>query len=68
MNVHQVLGFLRAEKEKLDRVIASLEELEAISSHTVLPRRRGRKYMSEEERRTVSARMKRFWAKHKKRQ
>jgi hypothetical protein len=65
MNVHQVLRLLYAEKEKLDRVLASLEELQAISSHT---RRPGRKYMSKEERRKVSARMKRIWAKHKKRQ
>jgi hypothetical protein len=30
MELHQILSFLQAEKEKLDRVIASLEKLQAM--------------------------------------
>jgi hypothetical protein len=62
MELHQILSFLHAEKEKLDRVIASLEKRLAIHSDSAASGRPGRKSMSEEERREVSARMKRFWA------
>jgi prefoldin subunit 5 len=43
MDFDEAIRILRAEKEKLDRVIASLEELEAITSNPAAPRRRGRK-------------------------
>lgn len=66
MDLQKTIEFLYDEKEKLERVIASLEELQR---HSVtlpeLPRirdRRGRKYMGQEERQVVSARMKRYWA------
>jgi hypothetical protein len=58
--------FLYAEKERVEKAIAALEQLQANSSDTaVKPKRPGRKSMGEEERRKVSARMKRFWAEHK---
>jgi hypothetical protein len=66
MDLYHFLRVLREEKEKLDRVIASLEELQAIQSDLAAPRRRGRKSMSQEERREVSARMKRFWTERRK--
>jgi hypothetical protein len=66
MDFHQVLRILHAQKEKLDRVIASLEELQIITSKAAAPRRPGRKTMNKEERREVSARMKRYWAERKK--
>jgi hypothetical protein len=66
MDLDQVLSFLYAEKEKLDRVIVSLEKLQAIHSDSAAPQRRGRKSMGQEERRVVSARMKRFWAERRK--
>ena len=55
---------LRREKERLERVIASLEELNAsvAGAETPVGNRRGRKSMSPQERREVSARMKRYWA------
>lgn len=53
------LTHLRLEKMKLDRVIKALELLE--SQPLMIPSTRGRKSMSEVERRAVSERMKRFW-------
>jgi hypothetical protein len=66
MNYDRVLRILYAEKEKIDRVIASLEKLQAITPTTAAPRRPGRKSMNDQERREVSARMKRFWAERRK--
>jgi hypothetical protein len=40
MNYDRVLRILYAEKEKIDRVIASLEELEAIASSPAGPQTR----------------------------
>ena len=54
---------LHREKERLDRVIASLEELEgAVTVAAPEKKRRGRKFMGAEERLRVSARMKLLWA------
>lgn len=60
MGLHEILSLLRAEEEKIDRVIASLEELQVITSHVAGSRRGGRKSMNKEECREVSAQMKRF--------
>jgi hypothetical protein len=56
MDLTKTIEELRREKEKLDRVIASLEGFEGAMG------RRGRTSMSPEERREVAARMKRYWA------
>jgi hypothetical protein len=66
MNYDQVLRTLYAEKEKLDRVIASLEKLQSDPFDSAAPQKQGRKSMGEEERREVSTRMKRFWAERRK--
>jgi hypothetical protein len=70
MDLYKAIQDLYAEKEKLERVIASLEELQRRGgSQTPLPkptRRRGRKSMSAEERREVSARMKKYWESRRK--
>jgi hypothetical protein len=66
MDLLPILSLLQAEKEKLDRVIASLEKLQGITPTTAVPGRPGRKSMGEEERREVSARMKKFWAERRK--
>jgi hypothetical protein len=60
MDLTKTIEDLRREKEKLEQVIASLEELRTIGDLPVR-RRRGRKFMSLEERQEVSARMKRIW-------
>jgi len=66
MDLYKAIQELYAEKEKLERVIASLEELQKTEADltAVAPtgRRRGRKSMSSEERELVSERMKRYWA------
>jgi hypothetical protein len=61
MDLYGVIRALYAEKDKLDRTIAALEELPNPSAGGSA-RRRGRKSMSAEERREVSERMKKYWA------
>jgi hypothetical protein len=66
MDLHKVIQSLYTEKERLDRVISSLEDLQG--TVRVIPptpeseKRRGRKSMSGKERQEVSDRMKRYWA------
>lgn len=66
MDLFKAIQDLYAEKEKLERVIASLEELQrtagALPVFAKAARRRGRKSMSPNEREEVSERMKRYWA------
>jgi hypothetical protein len=66
MDLHKALQDLYAEKEKLERAIASLEELQRTASSLpgALPtlKRRGRKSMNQVERKEVSERMKKYWA------
>jgi hypothetical protein len=67
MDLYKAIQDLYAEKEKLERVIASLEELQRTAgSVPVMParpaKRRGRKSMSSEERLEVSERMRKYWA------
>jgi hypothetical protein len=66
MDLYKTIQDLYAEKEKLERVIASLEELHRTSgSLPTVPvgtKRRGRKSMGSKEREEVSLRMKRYWA------
>ncbi len=65
MDLYKAIQDLYAEKEKLERVIASLEELQRnAGALPAVPKstRRGRKSMSAEEREEVSERMKRYWA------
>jgi hypothetical protein len=62
MDLRKTIEDLHREKEKLDRIIASFEELlgaERIA--TFQKKRRGRKLMSAKERLEVSARMKQYW-------
>lgn len=70
MDLYKAIQDLYAEKEKLERVIASLEELQRTAGNVpVVPRsvqRRGRKSMDAAERQEVSERMKRYWASRRK--
>jgi hypothetical protein len=61
MDLYEVIRELWAEREKLGRTIAALEELSEPNA-AVSARRRGRKSMSAEERLEVSERMKKYWA------
>ena len=67
MDLNPAIRYLRAEVDKLNRVINSLEKLisEPSSSLELPVKRRGRKSMGAEERQQVSVRMKRYWAKRR---
>ena len=71
MDLYKAIQDLYAEKEKLERVIASLEELQRTAGSLPLPptggKRRGRKSMNAKERQEVSERMKKYWAGRRKR-
>ena len=66
MDLYKAIRDLYAEKERLERVIASLEELQRKAAEAPADQggnqRRGRKSMGGKERLEVSARMKRYWA------
>ena len=66
MDLYKAIQELYAEKEKLERVIASLEELQRTAGGVPMlaksSKRRGRKSMTAKERREVSERMKKYWA------
>jgi len=67
MNVLGAIRQLQLERDRLTAVIAELEAL-ADSGDGGAPTRhstRGRKFMGEAERREVSARMKRYWARRR---
>jgi hypothetical protein len=70
MDLYKAIRDLYAEKEKLERVIASLEELQraAEGGQAMLrgSKRRGRKSMGDGERAEVSERMKKYWASRRK--
>ena len=63
MDLNKTIDFLRGEIGRLERVVASLEELQGATTAAPLQKKRGgRKSMSAEERREVSERMRRYWA------
>jgi hypothetical protein len=65
MDLYKAIQNLYAEKEKLEHVIASLEELQrtsgSASAAPISGKRRGRKSMNAKERKEVSERMKKYW-------
>jgi hypothetical protein len=66
MDLSKTIAELYEEKMRLDRVIASLEQLgENPFPLSMAAPRRGRKFMNPEERREVSERMRRYWASRK---
>ncbi len=71
MNINKAIRELYEEKRRLDRVIASLEEMQrnAGAHGLVIPeKRRGRKSMDLQARKEVSERMKRYWDARRKQQ
>jgi hypothetical protein len=66
MDLIKVIEELRREKEKLERVSGSLEELQAtLGAAAPEQKRRGRKSMTLSERQEVSERIKRYWARRR---
>ena len=70
MDLYKAIQELYAEKEKLERVIASLEELQrnagAVPELPKPANRRGRKSMNSAQRQEVSERMRKYWASRRK--
>lgn len=71
MDLFKAIRQLYEERERLNRVIASLEELEKNAGKldqetAAVLKRRGRKSMSDRERQQVSERMKQYWANRRK--
>jgi hypothetical protein len=70
MDLDQAVQELYAERRKIERVIALLEEMQrgagAIPALTQSVKRRGRKFMNPRERQEVSERMKKYWAARRK--
>jgi hypothetical protein len=63
MDLSKIIAELYEEKVRLERVIASLEQLgDTDLQVSISSNRRGRKFMSPEERLVVSERMRRYWA------
>ena len=62
MDLPKAIRELYEEKERIDGVIASLEHYLRTNGTGDVKRKRGRKSMSPEERRRVSARMSNYWA------
>ena len=68
MDLYRIINELIAERDRLARIIQSLEAMEAAgppAKHP--PRKRGRKFMDSAARREVSERMKRYWAEKRQR-
>ena len=67
IDLHKFIHRLIEERKRLDQVISFLEKLGAEGAPSAkgaaegTPKRRGRKFMSPEERRIVSERMKEYW-------
>ncbi|MGA2133404.1 MAG: hypothetical protein ABSH50_14005 [Bryobacteraceae bacterium] len=65
MDLNKAIRELYEELEKLNGVIASLEQFEGTGTIPEL-KRRGRKSMGQKERLMVSERMKKYWASRRK--
>ncbi len=66
MDIVKAIYELSVQKKQLDAAIATLEGLLGGVSVKALGKKRGRKQMSPEERRIVSARMSKYWAARRK--
>jgi hypothetical protein len=70
MDLDGTIQVLYREKERLEQVIASLEEWQRSAGEIPAPtervQRRGRKFMDPQERQEVSKRMKKYWAARRK--
>jgi hypothetical protein len=68
MDLVKAILELSAQKKQLDAAIATLESLLNGSAPVKAGKKRGRKQMSPEERRIVSARMSKYWASRRRQQ
>jgi hypothetical protein len=63
MDLYKIIGELVNERNRIQRIIQSLEEAVGTHEPTAVPKkRRGRKSMDSRARKEVSERMRRYWA------
>jgi hypothetical protein len=62
MDLRNTLNDLYTERAKLDKVISFLEGLAEATPRPLETGRRGRRFMSSQERQIVSERMRKYWA------
>jgi hypothetical protein len=69
MDLSKLIGELHAEKERLERAIVALEDLESVRNDALAvarKKRRGRTSMGTAERSAVSRRMRAYWSRRRK--
>lgn len=65
MEIQKVIEYLNQQRTMIDETIVCLERLAASAPSPLTPssgKRRGRKFMNEEDRQKVSERMRQYWA------
>ena len=65
MDLYKLIGELVAERDRIARIIDSLEEASGATYTVAAKKRRGRKSMDAKARREVSERMRIYWAKRR---
>lgn len=65
MDLYRIINELLAERDRVNRIIESLELMGEDGTVVKAPRKRGRKRMDASARRSVSVRMKQYWAKRR---
>ena len=65
MDLYRIINELLEERDRVNRIIESLELMGEEGPVIKTPRKRGRKRMDASARRSVSVRMKQYWAKRR---
>jgi len=65
MDLYRIINELLEERDRVNRIIESLESMSEDGAVVKKPRKRGRKRMDASARRSVSVRMKQYWAKRR---
>lgn len=65
MDLYKLIGELVAERDRIARIIETLEEASGAADTVAAKKRRGRKSMDAKARREVSERMRIYWAKRR---
>jgi len=65
MDLYRIINELLEERDRVNRIIESLELMTEEGPPVKTPRKRGRKRMDASARKSVSLRMKQYWAKRR---
>jgi hypothetical protein len=65
VDLERIIRELEEERNRIDGIIEAMERYNRVSDTVSGHKRRGRKFMSAEDRKEVSDRMKQYWAKRK---